>query len=334
MEHSFLDIEFKNITEEKLNLIKPYQLSIGITPRCNSKCNYCVNWRDNKSLVPSVEQIIDIVNSAKLLGIKQILLSGGEPLTHPNWKEIVKKVKEIGLDILLITNGFLLDEAALKFLNENGCKKIGISIDILDKEKYFEIRGISNEKILNNIYGILNSFKSEQLDNISICCTVHKKNADELDDLLKFCLKHKLSIQFQPIQLDSIAPDNANNEYWPTKKQQEKLRSFFYKLAQLKKDGKRIANSLEYINNLSDYFCKGNYMPKKCYATFAQITIDQTLGLRPCWAMPEIGHVESGKDLIKLWNSQEMEDARNKAINHNCPGCYYCCHLSKKYNSL
>lgn len=332
--YNFIDLYYNDISEENINFTQPYQLSIGITPKCNSRCNYCVNWKDNKSIVPKAEQIVDIAKGGKELGIKQVLISGGEPLVHPDWKTIVQEIRKMDLDVLLITNGILLNEDSFKFLNEIGCKKIGISIDTLNEQKYLETRGIPIFRVLNNVYSIIENVHKEQRKNVSICCTIHKKNIDELENLLEFCLNSKLSIQFQPIQLDSIAPENAKNEYWPTDEQQAKLKLFFERLGSLKMNGDSIGNSIEYINNIITYFANSAFVPQKCYATWAQITIDQTLGLRPCWAMPKVGNVKSGQDLIELWNSEKIKKIRNNAKNNVCPGCYYCCHLSKKYNLL
>lgn len=333
------NITYKNLSSiDSLKVnpidIAPYQLSIGITPKCNSKCSYCVNWRDKKSKVWDYEEIIDIINGAKNLGITQVLFSGGEPLLYPERKNVISYTKSIGLDFMIITNGLLLDKQAIDFLHLHSCKKIGISLDTISPQKYAIIRGVPIYPIINNLKVIKENYKASLYNNISICCTVHRYNVDDLDELLNFCIDENLPIQFQPLQIDSNAPENTYEKMWPVDSQLSKLEIFFEGVLKLKKSGARILNTDQYIMNIFKYFKNRKYIPQCCYAPFAQITIDQSGGLRPCWAMSPVSKISTGADLEKAWFSDEMKAMRDVAKNHLCNGCYYSCHLSKLYNIL
>ncbi len=332
---NFREVNFEDIDkEENILNISPYQISIGITPHCNSRCSYCVNWKDKTSSMPAMEQIIDIITGAKELGVSQVLLSGGEPLMHPQWKELIKNIKDLSLDVLLITNGLLLDKDAILFLSKTGIQKIGVSLDTINPKHYKDIRGVNIDKLLNNLKFISSNFSKDFCKNISLCCTVHKQNIDDLDELLDYSISNGFCLQFQPIQLDSTAPPDAKKSYWPTSNQHPSIVKFFSKIESYKLNDSLITNTLEFIKNIPKYFIDEGFHPKKCYAPLAQITIDQSLDLRPCWAMHGVGLVTSSSDLHKLWNSDVMNRVRNKALTCSCPGCYYSCHLSKKYNNL
>ena len=332
---NFRDISPEELMQDENSFnISPYQMSIGITPRCNSKCNYCVNWQDRISNIPTIEQIIDIIIAAKKLGVSQILLSGGEPLMHPQWKELIKRIKNLNLNVLLITNGLLLDEEAISFLCEMEIQKIGISLDTINPKHYRNIRGISIDKLINNLNFISGKFSNDFCKKISLCCTVHRQNIYDLDNLLNYSLLNGFCLQFQPIQLDSTAPSQARKIFWPTIGQHASIIKFFSKIECYKRRSSFITNSLEYIKYIPQYFIYGTFHPQKCYAPFAQITVDQSLHLRPCWAMSSVGQITSGSDLHKLWTCNAMNNIRNEVLMSSCPGCYYSCHLSKKYNKI
>jgi MoaA/NifB/PqqE/SkfB family radical SAM enzyme len=62
-------------------------------------------------------------------------LSGGEPLTHPNLDEIIRRMRRTGAIAGMITNGYLLNEARIERLNKAGLDHMQISIDNLEPDE-------------------------------------------------------------------------------------------------------------------------------------------------------------------------------------------------------
>jgi MoaA/NifB/PqqE/SkfB family radical SAM enzyme len=58
-----------------------------------------------------------------------LLLSGGEPLAHPDFFEYVARASSLGLRVSLSTNGTLIDARAAEFLMEKGVGYVGVSLD-------------------------------------------------------------------------------------------------------------------------------------------------------------------------------------------------------------
>lgn len=89
----------------------PRHVSIELTNHCNFKCKHCY-----KKSTPKKNQIIDknwlihILDDLKCLGIDSIELTGGEPLTHPKFIQILKHAFELFSLVSVITNGYLLTE--------------------------------------------------------------------------------------------------------------------------------------------------------------------------------------------------------------------------------
>ena len=117
-------------------------LRISVTDQCNLRCLYCMPPDKELTFMPanellSVEEIHNVVKALVPYGIRKIRLTGGEPLFRPDIIEVVKAITSIPeiSDIGLTTNGMLLAKYAQQ-LFDAGLKRINISLDTLDAEKF------------------------------------------------------------------------------------------------------------------------------------------------------------------------------------------------------
>ena len=136
---------------------------IIFTQGCNLKCPFC----QNSTLIPmEAENLIDENEILDYLSLRKnilngVTISGGEPTLQPDLKDFIKKIKNIGLDIKLDTNG--LNFNLLKDLIEN--KLIDyVAMDIKNSfNKYNQTSGI--EKInIDNILNNINYLKQNKID--------------------------------------------------------------------------------------------------------------------------------------------------------------------------
>jgi MoaA/NifB/PqqE/SkfB family radical SAM enzyme len=96
--------------------------------RCNLSCQYCNEYDDHSSPVPTSEVLRRIDRLADL-GAGIVTLSGGEPLLHPDLDEIIRRIRGHRLIATLITNGYLLTRDRIRRLNRAGLDHLQISID-------------------------------------------------------------------------------------------------------------------------------------------------------------------------------------------------------------
>jgi len=105
---------------------------IEITQKCNFNCQYCYSkstpYKQNGNL-RDILKIIKIISSMK---VRQLTISGGEPLIHPNILDIVKEANNLGLIVHICSSGYLLDRNLARKLYENGLKQIHITIENID----------------------------------------------------------------------------------------------------------------------------------------------------------------------------------------------------------
>jgi len=119
-------------------------LRVSITDRCNLRCRYCVP-KEGLSLIGHddilrYEEILRIVRIAVGLGVAKVRVTGGEPLVRRGVIPFMTALKLMpGIeDLSLTTNGVLLERYAAD-LRAAGVCRLNISLDSLNREKYYYI---------------------------------------------------------------------------------------------------------------------------------------------------------------------------------------------------
>ncbi len=155
----------------------------------------------------SIEEIVEVVKEAIVLGITKIRLTGGEPLVRKGIVDLVEQldsIKEID-DLAITTNGTLLEQYA-EALAEAGLDRVNISLDTLNPEKFKEItRG-------GNIQDTFKGIKAAQkvnLNPIKINCVIEKSsNEADAKEVKEFCIKNNLQVRF------IRKMDLSQGDYW------------------------------------------------------------------------------------------------------------------------
>ena len=86
-------------------------LQIFITNDCNLKCRGCLARNimgDDKANI-SIEEYKNVITKAVAKGCQRITLIGGEPLLHPNLRELIQENKKLGIKTTIYTNGYHLN---------------------------------------------------------------------------------------------------------------------------------------------------------------------------------------------------------------------------------
>ncbi|HEX2087991.1 MAG TPA: GTP 3',8-cyclase MoaA [Solirubrobacteraceae bacterium] len=117
-------------------------LRLSVTDRCNFRCQYCMPaeglpWLD-RSEVLSFEEIERIVALLASMGVRDLRLTGGEPLVRRAFPRLAAMLAPLVDDLALTTNGFLLERDA-EALVRAGIKRFNVSIDSLQRDRFFEM---------------------------------------------------------------------------------------------------------------------------------------------------------------------------------------------------
>ena len=101
---------------------------------CNLSCGYCNEYDKVSEPVP-LEEMYRRVDHLGRLGTAMIGISGGEPLTHPQLDDIIRRMRKTGAIAGMITNGYLLNVERIERLNAAGLDHMQISIDNLEPDE-------------------------------------------------------------------------------------------------------------------------------------------------------------------------------------------------------
>ena len=123
----------------------PY-IRLSITDVCNFKCGYClpngyqVDKSDNRKFL-HLDEIRRLAKVFSKLGVSKIRITGGEPTVRKDFFEIIKILKDAGINkVTITTNGYHLDKKA-QMLVDSGLNGINISMDSLDRKTFKSITG-------------------------------------------------------------------------------------------------------------------------------------------------------------------------------------------------
>ena len=174
-------------------------LRISVTELCNLRCRYCmpeegVCKKQHEEMLRE-DEMIQAVEAAASLGITKLRITGGEPLVKKNIVSICRRAAAVeGIrEVCLTTNGILLPALAVP-LKEAGVKRLNISLDTLDAEKYAYItRTGSLSQAVEGIRAAMDAgFEKVKLNTVLI----GGFNEEEIVPLAELTLRYPIDLRF------------------------------------------------------------------------------------------------------------------------------------------
>ena len=150
-----------------------------ITGKCNYNCLHCFNAADNCHLQSefTLEEAERFIKEAEECGINAFTITGGEPMLHPHFMDIIRGIYEHGMYVEeLNTNGFFITKEILDEMKEIGCRPLmKISFDGVGHHDWLRNRKGAEEDALRAIrLCVENGFRVKAQTN------VHRLNADSM----------------------------------------------------------------------------------------------------------------------------------------------------------
>jgi cyclic pyranopterin phosphate synthase len=145
--------------------------------------------------VLSLEECSRLVRVFVSLGVSKVRITGGEPLVRKNALWLFEELGKLdGLkELVLTTNGSQLEKKATA-LKKAGVKRINISIDSLNAERFKKITRTGD---LNKVLTGLQASIDEGFEAIKINTVLMRgSNDDEAADLVQFAIDQKIDISF------------------------------------------------------------------------------------------------------------------------------------------
>ncbi len=126
--------EFSFVVKGLLSTKHPILAHVIPIRRCNLSCVYCNEYDDFSAPVPT-DVMFRRLDKLAGLGTSAIIISGGEPLLHPEIERIIAHIRKRGMIAAIISNCYLLTREKILALNQAGLEYMQISIDNVNPDE-------------------------------------------------------------------------------------------------------------------------------------------------------------------------------------------------------
>ena len=204
-------------------LIDPFQrkisyVRVSVTDRCDFRCTYCMS--EDMEFLPkkdvlSLEELDRLCSAFIDLGVKKLRITGGEPLVRKNIMQLFSNLgKKLGHgleELTLTTNGSQLHRYA-KDLFDNGVKRINVSLDSLEKNKFKKITRVGDlEKVINGIMVAKEAGLKIKINTVAL----KGINDNEILNLVNWCGENKFALTFIEVMPMGEIGEKRADQYMP-----------------------------------------------------------------------------------------------------------------------
>jgi MoaA/NifB/PqqE/SkfB family radical SAM enzyme len=297
------------------------------------------------------------------LGTREVMLSGGEPLLHPEWPEIARLLRAAGCRVIIVTNGLLLTRYVEPLVAK--CDALVVSLDGATAATYAAIRGVDGlEAVLRGTRAV-----AERHPAVTFRATLQRANFRELPDLIR------LARSLPVMGISFLAADVSTSAAFGREAAcagehelllpgpavaafdrgialtEEELDEFARLLDRAESEfadlfaARFILDSPARLRALHGYFAallgRAPFPPVRCNVSRYSVVIETDGRLRPCFFLPgysesrELGEEVGTPDLLAVLNAPEARGMRRSIRAGERAECRRCvCSLYRSSASV
>lgn len=185
-----------------------------LTPRCNFDCKMCyIHNQDSNSMKSrelTTQQWKRIFDEAYDAGMMFATLTGGECLLRDDFKELYLHLWNKRVNITVLTNGYLIDDAYVAFFSEYKPDRIRISLYGSNEDGYRRVTGHTGfARVTENLKKLKDSGLKPQ-----VTVTPSKPGMDDYADTIKFVSQHGFNLKLSEMVLLGKRDDPDNVEHF------------------------------------------------------------------------------------------------------------------------
>ena len=332
------DNEYRRLRIETAKSIYTFEFSevqFEITGRCNMNCKHC-RGTDGISHDLDVKTLIETLKFVRTYSpdFKEVTISGGEPLLHPKFFEILAALKRNGVAYLtLTTNGTYLDDSLLNYIDDLQFERVtfSISLDSLNVDEHNRFRNCVHaySDAVNALKRVVRHNNSVFVSSLRM--TVTPEHIAKMEDMALFGIDNKLNrCSYSPVLPVGKAAQNVELIMTP-----HQLTDFNKELCRLhaKYGGKIAISSNEPLKwqtrrqtNLV-LGTEGKRMIDSCPAGIVSFNIYPNGDMTPCSLLPiKIMNV-AGKSAEQIGEEYIENPIIHRLLDHDVSGkCGECIH--------
>lgn len=122
----------------------PITANFELTPACNLHCDMCFIRMEQSEVqtlggTRSLDEWLDTARQLKQMGTLFILLTGGEPMLYPHFKELYTELREMGFILTINTNGTLIDEDIARMFQRLKPRRVNVTLYGAGNDTYLRL---------------------------------------------------------------------------------------------------------------------------------------------------------------------------------------------------
>ncbi len=311
----------------------PINGSIELTPLCNMNCDMCyvrLKKEDTERMgkVMDADKWLSLGADMKDAGVVFLLLTGGEPLLHPEFRKIYLGLRNLGMIITINTNGTLIDESWADFFLEYPPRGINITLYGSSGNTYHKLCHYYDgyEKTMNALHLL-----TERKLDVRMGCSVTNYNKDDLERIYSIGKKIGVFTIADPYMVPATRERRSEFAYDVRCNPEVAAKNRLYILKQMygkEQYYKSITHKMNLIKHLTP---KNDYGKVNCYAGNCSFAISWLGTMHPCVTMdsPEANVWDMGfkkawsyisEQVSNIKTSSKCEKCNLKPICSNCAG--------------
>ena len=278
-------------TDSAIYEIQFGQIQVEITGRCNMGCAHCRAAHDLHKDMP-LGQIVKVIHFARKYSpdYKEIVVSGGEPLMHAEFPQVLEAVRGNGGDfVTLTTNGSLLTEGHLDLLERLAFKRfmLSVSLDSLDPEEHDQFRRYPGA--YDGAVAALRLITKRNIPNVitSVRMTIRPHQIPRMAEMVEFA--HQMGCN--RVSLSSIHPAGraiAQPGFWMTRDEKRRFLETIYELKRKYPESFQISTNDPLkclLRGFSDVGKEGEVVFDGCPAAAVTFNVNANGDMTPCALM-------------------------------------------------
>ena len=174
----------------------PINGSLELLPLCNMNCDMCYvrlskAEMEQKGRLRTKEEWISLARQMKDAGTLFLLLTGGEPLLFPEFKELYKELQNMGMILTINSNGTLINEEWADFFAKHKPRRINITLYGADDQAYGKLchYPAGFQKTVNAI----RMLRDREID-VKINGSITSKNEEDIKKILDIAKQYDAAV--------------------------------------------------------------------------------------------------------------------------------------------
>lgn len=170
----------------------PLRVMFEITYSCNFFCKHCyvpLSYRKKyKEKELKTKEVFSILEQLKQMGCFYLGFTGGEPFLREDFLKILRYAKSCGMEIIIYTNGSLINEKIVAELIKIQPNKVDITLPAMSEEVFSRITGVKKAK--DKVFKAIKLLLKNKI-NLGFKSCLLKENEREIPKIIKFCRQLK-----------------------------------------------------------------------------------------------------------------------------------------------